>query len=169
MEQHQPPSPQQAIPPFVRVNSNSTDSREIDIQGAVQPAAEASAPGGVQIETTPVYSSAALELEAFMREELEIILSEPGNENDAAFTEVNVNGDYRLLLRNGEPQKVRRYHVAVLAQAKQSRVRQRKIVQGDGSMGFIEENVLSLSYPFTVLADSRKGSQWLRELIKVPV
>lgn len=161
--------PQPSIPPFVRVNNNPTDSREIDIQNAVQPASEASAPGGVQIETTPVYATAELEREAFMREELEVVLAEPGNENDAAFVEVNVNGHYLCLLRNGEPQKVRRYHVAVLAQAKQSRVRQKKIVQGDGSMGFVEENVLSLSYPFTVLADSRKGSQWLRELIRIPV
>jgi hypothetical protein len=66
--------------------------------------------------------------------------------------------------------KLRRYHVAVLANAKQSRVRQRKIVQPDGSMGFQEENVLALSYPFQVMHDPnpKQGAPWLRQLLSTP-
>ena len=116
-------------------------------------------------------STDQLDQEAFMRDEMEIILMEPGNENEPQFCEVNVNGDYRLLMRNGEPQKCRRYHVAVLAQAKQSRVRQKKIVNPDGSMGFQEDNVLSLTYGFSVLHDPRpkEGAPWLRKLLANPV
>lgn len=147
------------------------DSTDVKIENQVTPAEQASAPGGHEIDTDRVIRTEQLDEEAFMRDELEIILMEPGNENDAQFCEVNVNGDYRLLLRNGEPQRVRRYHVAVLAQAKQSRVRQKKIVNPDGSMGFQEDNVLSLTYPFSVSHDPnpKQGAPWLRKMLSNPV
>lgn len=154
---------------FIRTGA-TLDSNEVDIRNAVQPAAQAAAAGGIEIDTTPVYASDALAEEAFMRDELEIELMEPGNENDAQFVEVNVNGDYRLLLRDGSTQKARRYHIAVLAQAKQSRVKQDKVVQPDGSMGFVEKNVLSLTYPFRIVMEPRgkKGADWLRGLLRTP-
>lgn len=145
-------------------------SEDVEIFNKVQPAADATR-GGHEIDTDRVISTDALDQEAFMRDEMEVILMEPGNENDAQFTEINVNGDYRLLMRNGEPQRCRRYHVAVLAQAKQSRVRQKKIVQPDGSMGYQEENVLSLTYPFQVAHDPnpKRGAAWLRQMLSNPV
>lgn len=145
-------------------------SEDVEIFNKVQPAADA-VKGGHEIDTDKVYSSGQLDEETFMRDEMEIILMEPGNENDAQFCEVNVNGDYKLLMRNGEPQRLRRYHVAVLAQAKQSRVRQKKIMNSDGSMGFQEENVLSLTYPFSVAHDPnpKQGAPWLRKMLSNPV
>ena len=145
-------------------------SEDVKIENEVTDAAEATK-GGHEIDTERVIRADQLDNEAFMRDEMEIILMEPNNENEAQFCEVNVNGDYRLLLRNGEPQKLRRYHVAVLAQAKQSRVRQKKIVAPDGSMGFQEENVLSLTYPFSVLHDPnpKQGAPWLRQMLANPV
>ena len=147
------------------------DSTDVKIEKQVTPAAEASAPGGHEIDSDRVIRTEQLDEEAFMRDELEIILMEPGNEHEPQFAEVNVNGDYRLLMRNGDIQKVRRYHVAVLAQAKQSRVRQKKIVNPDGSMGFQEENVLSLVYPFQVSHDPnpKVGAPWLRKMLSNPV
>lgn len=147
------------------------DSSDVKIEREVTPAAEASAPGGHEIDTDRVIRTEQLDEEAFMRDEMEIILMEPGNENEPQFAELNVNGDYRLLLRNGEPQRVRRYHVAVLAQAKQSRVRQKKVVNPDGSMGFQEDNVLSLVYPFSVFHDPnpKQGAPWLRKMLSNPV
>lgn len=149
----------------------TVESNDVAIVGEVTDAAEALGTKGHEIDTDRVISTAQLDSESFMRDEMEIILMEPNNENEAQFCEVNVNGDYRLLLRNGEPQKLRRYHVAVLAQAKQSRVRQKKIVQPDGSMGFQEENVLSLTYPFSVLHDPnpKQGAPWLRQMLANPV
>lgn len=145
-------------------------SEDVEIVNKVQPAVEATK-GGHEIDTDRVISTDQLDQEAFMRDEMEIILMEPGNENDAQFCEVNVNGDYKLLLRNGEPQKLRRYHVAVLAQAKQSRVRQKKIMNPDGSMGFQEESVLSLTYPFSVCSEPnpKQGAPWLRQMLANPV
>ena len=147
------------------------ESNDVAIVGEVQDVKEALGTAGHTVDTDRVISTDQLDRESFMRDEMEVILMEPNNENEAQFCEVNVNGDYRLLLRNGEPQKLRRYHVAVLAQAKQSRVRQKKIVQPDGSMGFQEENVLSLTYPFSVLHDPnpKQGAPWLRQMLANPV
>jgi len=148
----------------------SIASDDVQIEKQVTPAAEASASGGHIIDTDRVISTDAIDSEAFMRDELEVHFNEPGNENEAAFVEVNVNGDYRMVVR-GNTATLRRYHVAVLAQAKQSRVRQRKLVNADGSMGFQEENVLALTYPFQVMHDPnpKQGVPWLRQILSNPV
>lgn len=159
--------------PTSRVNSyerkKSVDSNEVDIVNGVQSMAEATDAKGVQIDTDRVISTDQIDQEAFMRDELEVFFNEPVNENEASFVEVNVNGDYRMVVR-GNTAVLRRYHVAVLANAKQSRVRQKKIVQPDGSMGFQEENVLSLTYPFQVMHDPhpKQGVPWLRQLLQQP-
>lgn len=148
----------------------SIDSNDIDIQNGVEEIVQGKAQSrGIEIDTASVIRSDELDFEKFMRDELEVFLMEPQNENDPAFVEINVNGDYKLAMR-GETVRMKRYHVAVLAQAKQSRVRQRKIVQQDGSMGFVEENVLSLSYPFSVTEDPspKKGSAWLKQMLSNP-
>jgi hypothetical protein len=159
--------------PTSRVNSyerkKSVDSNEVDIVNGVQSLTEATDSKGVQIDTDRVISTDQIDQEVFMRDELEVFFNEPVNENEASFVEVNVNGDYRMVVR-GNTAILRRYHVAVLANAKQSRVRQRKIVQPDGSMGFQEENVLSLTYPFQVMHDPhpKQGVPWLRQLLQQP-
>jgi hypothetical protein len=124
---------------------------------------------GIEIDTDQVIRTEELDFEKFMRDELEVHINESQNENDAAFVELNVNGDYRMIVR-GDTAKLRRYHVAVLAQAKQSRVRQRKIVNQDGSMGFVEENILSLTYPFSVVNDPnpKQGAPWLKQILSNP-
>ena len=125
--------------------------------------------GGIEIDTEQVIRTEQLEFEKFMRDELEVHIGETQNENDPAFVELNVNGDYRMIVR-GDTAKLRRYHVAVLAQAKQSRVRQKKIVNSDGSMGFVEENVLSLTYPFSIINDPnpKQGAPWLKQILSNP-
>ena len=160
--------------PPSRVNSyerkKSLDSNETDmIGGGVEAVAAAQSGKGIEIDTDRVISTDAIDQEAFMRDELEVFFNEPNNEHDPAFVEVNVNGDYRMVVR-GNTATLRRYHVAVLANAKQSRVRQRKIVAPDGSMGFQEENVLSLTYPFQVMNDPnpKQGIPWLKKLLQQP-
>jgi hypothetical protein len=144
-------------------------SSDVGIENAVTPASEAASSQGVEIDTDKVLRTDDLDYEKFMRDELEVFFNEPGNEHEPAFVEVNVNGDYRIAVR-GDTSKLRRYHVAVIANAKQSRVRQRKIVNPDGSMGFQEENVLSLTYPFQIMHDPnpKQGVPWLRQLLKNP-
>lgn len=149
--------------------SKGVSSEDVDIVNAVQPVAEATR-GGHEIDTDRVISTSQIDQEAFMRDELEVFFQEPNNENEASFIEVNVNGDYRMVIR-GNSAKLRRYHVAVLAQAKQARVRQRKIVSPDGSMGFQEESVLALTYPFQVMHDPnpKLGAPWLKQMLSNPV
>jgi hypothetical protein len=146
-------------------------SGDIPIQNATQPIAqgEEQKAGGIEVDTDLVVRADELDFEAFMRDEIEVFVNEATSENDPSFVEVNVNGDYRLVVR-GDTAKLRRYHVAVLAQAKQSRVRQRKIVNADGSMGFVEEQVLSLTYPFSVVSDPnpKRGVPWLRQMLSNP-
>jgi hypothetical protein len=158
-----------------RINSyertKGPDSNEVEmVNGGIESAAEAKSGRGVEIDTDRVISPDALDQEVFMRDELEVFFNEPGNEHEPAFVEVNVNGDYRMVIR-GNTATLRRYHVAVLANAKQSRVRQKKIVNGDGSMGFQEESVLSLTYPFQVMHDPnpKAGVPWLKKLLQQPV
>ena len=148
----------------------TVDSENVDIERAVTPAAEATSARGIEVDTDRVLRTDQLDQEAFMRDELEVLFSEPATEHEPAYAEVNVNGDYRLAVR-GDTTKMRRYHLAVLANAKQSRVRQRKIVAPDGSMGFQEENVLSLTYPFQVMHDPnpRMGVPWLKKMLSQPV
>lgn len=144
------------------VNAVETTSIEDTIKGK-QPS------GGIEIDNERVFSTDQLDGELFMRDEIEVFLNEPQNENDAAYAEVNVNGDYRLLVR-GETVKIRRYHVEALARSKQSRVRQKKVVNNDGSVGYVEDNVLSLTYPFQVMHDPRPqlGIPWLKKLLANP-
>lgn len=125
---------------------------------------------GTPIEIEANYVPSALEKEKFMAEEVIVFVQEASSENEPEFVEVTVNGDYRLL-RRGEECTVKRYHLAALARAKASRVDQKKIVNPDGSMGYEERVVTKLSYPFTVIHDpsGRKGNDWLRSLLKVPV
>lgn len=150
--------------------NKSVASDDVEIVKKVAPAAEASSPGGIEIDIDRVIRTDQLDEEAFMRDELEVFFNEPGNEHEPSFVEVNVNGDYRMVVR-GDTARLRRYHVAVLANAKQSRVRQKKIVNQDGSMGFQEENVLSLTYPFQVMHDPnpKHGVPWLRKMLAQPV
>jgi hypothetical protein len=145
-------------------------SDEVEIQNSVQSASEAVSAKGIELDTDKVIRTDDLDFEQFMRDELEVFVNEAQNENDPNIVEINVNGDYCMAVR-GDTVKMRRYHVAALARAKQSRVRQRKVVNADGSMGFVEEQVLSLTYPFSIVSDPRpqKGAPWLKQLLSNPV
>jgi hypothetical protein len=144
------------------------DSDNVDIENAVTSAENFLKDKGIETEVEKIVSDDPDDVR-FMNQEITIILAEPASESDPMFVEVNVNGDYRVGVR-GEEMKLRRSHLAVLARAKQSRVRQKKIVNGDGSMGFVEENVLALTYPFQVIEDPdpRRGGPWLRRLLSNP-
>lgn len=122
------------------------------------------------IATDKIYANEELEREKFMAEDLEIHLLDAGSDDEPQFVEVRVNGDYRMGVR-GATCFMKRYHVAVLCQAKEQRLQQKKIVNPDGSMGYQETMVSRQTYPFTVIHDpsGRKGSDWLRQQLKNPV
>lgn len=144
------------------------DTDNVDIVNATETIADASK-GGVEIDTDRVIKTDELDKAQFMNQEVVILLAEPSSEQEPDIVEVNVNGDYRWGIRGSE-MRVKRSHLAVMARAKQSRVRQRKHVDRDGSMSFTEETVLQLTYPFQVVEDPdpRRGAPWLRQLLSNP-
>ena len=95
--------------------------------------------------------------------ELEVQLADAGSEDENQYAEVKVNGDYRICFR-GDIIRMRRYHVEALAHAKELRMKQTRIVNADGSMGYQEKMVSKQTYPFSVIHDpaGRKGADWLR-------
>jgi hypothetical protein len=166
-----------ARPPFERPG---VDSSDVDIIDAVQnmslrdPARpdEVRVPpkAGIAMDEVKMPSKELFDNEKFMAEDLEVMLPEPGNDNEPNFVEVAVNGDYRCHPRDGNTHTFKRYHIGVLAAAKQGRVRQKKITLADGSMGFQDEVVLALTYPFQVVSDpsGRRGVEWLKAALRNP-
>lgn len=152
------------------VIAKGVDSTNIDIAGQNEPIVIDPTSGiEPQIEVASTLANGEAERAKFMQQEIEVHFHDAPSENDHQFVEVSVNGDYRCIPR-GSSGKLRRYHLAVLAQAKTSRVVQKKIVNPDGSMGFKEEQVLALNYPFQVINDpDRRGPAWLKSLIASPV
>jgi hypothetical protein len=117
----------------------------------------------VEISTDKVLSAGDLGFEAFMAQELEVQMSDSGGEDENQYAEITVNGDRRCI-RRGDIGFLKRYHVEVLAQGKEMRLKQVKVVNPDGSMGYEEKMVPKVTYPFTVIHDpaGKRGSDWLR-------
>lgn len=117
----------------------------------------------MEIATDKVLSPSDLGFEAFMAQELEVQISDSGGEDENQYAEVTVNGDRRCI-RRGDTGFLKRYHVEVLAQGKEMRLKQVKVVNPDGSMGYEEKMVPKVTYPFTVIHDpaGKRGSDWLR-------
>lgn len=115
------------------------------------------------IVTEPVYNTKQLDDEAFMQQPVEIHMHDAPDENEPQVVEVTVNGVYKAIVR-GNSNTIPRSHVEALCNAKQQRVQQKKIVSADGSMGFQEQVVTRLAYPFSVIHDpaGRKGADWLK-------
>lgn len=121
---------------------------------------------GMEVEQAKMPTPTELNHEQFMAQELLVHLLD-GAEDEAQFVEVTVNGDYRCG-RRGEEITLRRSHVEVLAQSKELILRQKKVTNPDGSMGYEEKMVSRLTYPFSVLHDpaGKRGSDWLRMQLK---
>lgn len=109
----------------------------------------------------------ALRDESFMRDTIEVTFAEPGNEWEPQYVEVGVNGE-KFCARRGDTVSIKRCHLAVVAAAKQTRVKQDKITLPDGSMGYRELSVLQPVYPFQVLSDpaGQSGLTWLRQIMQ---
>lgn len=152
------------VPAYVR--KKGVDSANVDIVGQEQDIYDFLNPRGHTLDTDPVLRSEEIEKIAFMNHEVTVYLQEPQTEWETDIVEVNVGGDYRRGIR-GQEMTMKRYHLAVLARAKISRVRQTREVAKDGSMSFVEKNVVSLAYPFQVISDPdpKRGGPWLRQLL----
>lgn len=150
--------------------SNHIDATSEAIEGREREfsVADIAESGPPQIDTAPVdvLKKDDLDREVFMAQKLKIHLHEPQTEVEPKYCFVGVNGR-QMWLERGREYEIPRAHVAVLAQAKTGRVKQTKMISPDGSQGYVETEVLMLSYPFTVLDDpaGQKGRVWLRDIL----
>lgn len=121
---------------------------------------------GIELDPFTPNTKKLFEDERFMAERIEVMLADPGNEDEHQFAEITVNGE-RVCIRRGETGIMKRCHLAVLAGAKTQRLVQTKITNPDGSMGYQEKFVLRPIYPFQVVNDPNpKGALWLRQLLQ---
>lgn len=107
-----------------------------------------------------------IEHEKFMAQMLDVYLHDPVGEHENSHAFIGVNGE-QMWLKRGAQYQLKRCHVAVLANAKSGRVIQDKGHDADGAERYINREVLSLMYPFSVIADPHpRGPAWLRETMK---
>jgi len=151
--------------------SKHIDATSDAIEGAEREfsVSEIAVNGPPPIEVAPVdvmRNTGVLDREKFMAEVLRVFLHEPQTDDEPRFCFVGVNG-HQMWLERGREYQMRRFHVAVLAQAKSGRVRQRRNIAPDGSQSYVNTEMLTLSFPFTVLEDPNpRGPAWLRETLK---
>lgn len=112
------------------------DSHNVDTESSEPVHGADEEPSAIVTDDVAGMSKDALDAEAFYAQEVEVAFTEPIDENEPQFVECTVNGHYVCARRDGNPIKMRRYHLEVIARAKQGRLRQKKIVNSDGSMGY---------------------------------
>lgn len=123
---------------------------------------------GKGIETVKdVEAKAAMELEKFMNDILEVVVHEDGQPGSLDVILLTVNGTNQPIIR-GRVQKIRRKYVESLARSRITAYEQRVM---DPTR---PENIqmipkVALTYPFSVRKDpSRNGAAWLDAILSTP-
>lgn len=105
------------------------------------------------------------EMLEFMNELVEIEINEVSDRDAAATFMVSVNGKGKVFHR-GWRGSVPRYYVEVLARARPVHYANQEFVDGDGTRKVRYPARRGLLYPFSVIRDSDRGKQWLRERLR---
>lgn len=126
--------------------------------------------GGIATVTPEQAFQNKLELERFMQEELEILVSEPQHpeSGESWYVGLRVRDRAHYVFR-GEPIKVRRMYVEVLARCRAASVSARGYKRADGeAINVVNKQTRALEYPFQVLHDPSgvKGHNWLRKILR---
>lgn len=98
---------------------------------------------------------------AFMEEGVTVLIHATDRPEDVQFPEV-WNGGRKEIFRRGEPKRVKRKFVEVLARMKITRYRQEKVTNHEGVEGYRYVPYSALAYPFVVEEDTEKGRAWLK-------
>lgn len=110
-----------------------------------------------------------IDKERFHNDVLTVQFAPRSNENEPLFAEVNVNGK-RVVARRGDTVQMKRFQVAVLAQSKIARVEQQRVTGPDGNPQYVEREIFSQTYPFSVIDDpDPRGRAWLKQQLANPV
>uniref|UniRef100_A0A6M3L605 Uncharacterized protein n=1 Tax=viral metagenome TaxID=1070528 RepID=A0A6M3L605_9ZZZZ len=108
----------------------------------------------------------AADLEAFMHEEVEIMVPPGNSDSDIPVLLVNVNGINQPIVR-GKRQRIKRKYIEALARSRFTRYDTKAPDHNTPDM--IQLNhYTTVSYPFTVYKDTPKGHAWLQEIIAQP-
>lgn len=103
----------------------------------------------------------ALQLAAFMEEEVEVYLPLPRGEKVEVPVTVTINNIRQHIFRN-HPQMIRRKYVEVLARSTITEYEEDSDM--DYVPGALPRSNTTQAYAFSVLRDSAKGISWLQEL-----
>ena len=137
---------------------NGTEARELR-----QPTPKTLAEMGQSDTDVEVVTNAGLkdpvEFDAFMNEEVEILVHKGRNESDLDVIVPSVNGKNQPIIR-GLAQRVKRKYVEVLARSHTIRYTQ-KVPDASNPAAFVMEAKPIPDYPFDVREDSRRGKKWL--------
>ena len=103
-----------------------------------------------------------LALEAFMHEDVEILVHQDNREGSLRVIAPMVNGATKPIVR-GIPTTVKRKYVEALARSYTESYQQRQKQPNDpSSLQMLP--LAQISYPFEVIKDTQRGLQWLREI-----
>lgn len=150
------------------VGRRGSNKRELDAGSEYLGAAPEIELGDVRGDVESIVTEVGVggvELEAFMNQELTVIVASNGADDETPTVAVGVNGSFIYLPRD-EPIRVKRKYLEVLARAKKTDYDQTL----DHSLGE-RMNKLSqrhvLKYPFTVITDPDgvRGHEWLRSIL----
>lgn len=104
----------------------------------------------------------------FNEEFVEVMLHESTDENAENPVFTSCNGVPQYFFR-GQPQRVRRKYVAILASCKEHSVSTPEYTAGDGSRAMGIRRTSSLKYPFSIISDPNpRGAAWLKSLLQAP-
>jgi hypothetical protein len=107
--------------------------------------------------------------EAFMHEDIDIIVLPTTDINAAPYVAVTVGSD-RVFVPRNKRTRIKRKHLEVLARMRETRITQDLTPnqQGEITMASLQTHT-GLAYPFTVLADRNPaGGAWLANILAEP-
>lgn len=109
--------------------------------------------------------SGKAELLRFMEEYVTIEVNTTAQEDADPVIEAEVNGRKDFFVR-GIPKKTKRKFVEVLARAKPIAYQQKHETDKNGDKTIVWPTTRGSRYPFSVLEDTQRGRQWLKEVMQ---
>lgn len=142
-------------------NDLDTDERRTDTEGRFD--ADAGRGGDIEVVSNASLSEYAAEL-AFMQEQLVVEVLDSNSEDHEPVVTISCQGVPQTFAR-GQPQLVRRKYVQILATTKPETMKTETRIEGGEVVNKIHKHS-ALRYPFTVHEDTKKGREWLRNLLQ---
>jgi hypothetical protein len=112
-------------------------------------------------------STSKADMLQFMAETVRVRIDDVSDEQADPYFGVSVNGRTQIFHR-GQEYNVPRFIIEGLARAKPTGYKNEEYVQADGVRAIRNPIKRGLRYPFSVVEDTPKGRDWLRQVLKQP-